>query len=162
MALGYYNSRFTVSRLFFPADAPGIRFSPPPASSSSSSRRRRRPSCPPPTIAFPFRARSQSLALSLESPRFAGEETKRERGGGAREGRQDRAIREVKPLLPKRIMRGKIKFFSTRPFGLHRPRDHALLLFSRCTLCTLFGAHVRPSPYPFRRHSARGSHAFRS
>jgi len=36
-------------------------------------------------------------------------------------------------------MRGKIKFFSTRPFELHRPRDHALLLLVLYTVYTFRG-----------------------
>lgn len=48
--------------------------------------------------------------------------------------------------MPKRIMRGKIKFFSTRPFELHRPRDHALLLLVLYTVYTFRGK--RPPSLP--------------
>lgn len=73
---------------------------------------------------------------SLESPatRCPKRESKGEgepidEGERARDAKSRRS-REVKPLLPKRIMRGKIKFFSTRPFQLHRPRDRALPLLA--------------------------------
>lgn len=42
-----------------------------------------------------------------------------------------RTVQGVKQLLPKKIMRGKIKFFSTRAFELCRPRDRAIPPFSR-------------------------------
>ena len=119
MALGYYNSRFTVSRLF-----------------SLPTRRGSVLSC----RSLPV-ARSILLSRSLESPRIR----ERERANAGGRGWQGRTIREVKPLLPKRIMRGKIKFFSTRPFELHRPRDHALLLLVLYTVYTFRGMRSPPS-----------------
>lgn len=50
--------------------------------------------------------------------------------------------------MPKRIMRGKIKFFSTRPFELHRPRDHALLLLVLYTVYTFRGKRPLPPSRP--------------
>ena len=74
-------------------------------------------------------------------------EREREKESTGGRGQQSRTSREVKPLLPKRIMRGKIKFFSTRPFELHRPRDHALLLLVLYTVYTFRGsARYPPSP----------------
>lgn len=119
---------------FFSADASGIRsLLPVPCRPPRSSHRR------------PFRRScsfllSFSLPLSLFRHRIRG----RERDGRVRKGRVSEkgrtgTIREVKPLLPKRIMRGKIKFFSTRPFELHRPRDHALLLLVLYTVYTFRG-----------------------
>jgi len=155
MALGYYNSRFTVSRLFSLPTRRGsvlsCRFSP------SLHLPLSRPSC-----AF-------ALFLALESPDTrqkeqrgkAGRERERERARMGGRGRQGRTIREVKPLLPKRIMRGKIKFFSTRPFELHRPRDHALLLLVLYTVYTFRGMFSLSCPlFLSRRHPFRASRFF--
>lgn len=109
----------------------------------------------PSVTLFGALARSlRPLSLSFSSHRIrSGErdgrvkrerERKREERARKGGGRQCRTIREVKPLLPKRIMRGKIKFFSTRPFELHRPRDHALLLLVLYTVYTFRG--MRPLP----------------
>lgn len=122
------------------------------------------PAGPPPRRSLRL---SSTLSLSPSCSRvnaYEIEETKRERRERGREregeranaggrGWQGRTIREVKPLLPKRIMRGKIKFFSTRPFELHRPRDHALLLLVLYTVYTFRGMRSLPpapssSPFP--------------
>lgn len=159
MALGYYNSRFTVSRLFSLPTRRGsvlsCRFSP------SLHLPLPRPSC-----AF-------ALFLALESPDTRQKKQRGKAGGGRRRewererartggrGWQGRTIREVKPLLPKRIMRGKIKFFSTRPFELHRPRDHALLLLVLYTVYTFRGMFSLSCPlFLSRRHPFRASRFF--
>jgi len=129
---------------FFSADASGIRFS--PAGS---------PLIP---ILFALSPLSLSLSLSpmslsrsshrIRARRDKERKRERERERASENGRtgitQSRTIREVKPLLPKRIMRGKIKFFSTRPFELHRPRDHALLLLVLYTVYTFRGMRLFP------------------
>lgn len=142
MALGYYNSRFTVSRLFsLPTRRGSVLFC-----LSPSNRTLHLPfalSCPP---LLPTRSRVTE---------YKREESRGGRGRVSTGGRgwQGRTIREVKPLLPKRIMRGKIKFFSTRPFELHRPRDHALLLLVLYIVYTFRGIRLLPpslssSPFP--------------
>lgn len=118
---------------FFSADASGIRSLLPVFSL-----------LPPPALPLSRRFFALTLFLALESPdtrqkRQRGKARERERARMRGRGWQGRTIREVKPLLPKRIMRGKIKFFSTRPFELHRPRDHALLLLVLYTVYTFRG-----------------------
>lgn len=114
---------------------------------------------------------ARSRSFSLSSHRIRGRRNKeREERGRERErertrmggrGWQGRTIREVKPLLPKRIMRGKIKFFSTRPFELHRPRDHALLLLVLYTVYTFRGMFsLSWSLFLSRRHPFRASRFF--
>lgn len=154
---------------FFSADASGIRSLLPVFSLAPL------PFSPHRPLSRPSRA--LALFLTLESPdtrqkkqrgKAGGErERERERMGGR--GWQGRTIREVKPLLPKRIMRGKIKFFSTRPFELHRPRDHALLLlvlytvytfrgmFSLSCSLSLFLSRLVTLSEPFRAFSNRSS-----
>lgn len=126
---------------------------------------------PPPHLPLSRPSCALTLFLALESPDTkqkkqrgkAGEERerKRERTRMGGRGWQGRTIREVKPLLPKRIMRGKIKFFSTRPFELHRPRDHALLLLVLYTVYTFRGMFsLSCSLFLSRRHPFEASRFF--
>lgn len=164
MALGYYNSRFTVSRLFSLPTRRG---------SVLSCRSPRAARSVPLSRCFSFSLYlSFSFSLSSHRERRDKEERRereRERASEGGRGWQSRTIRE--PLLPKRIMRGKIKFFSTRPFELHRPRDHALLLLVLYTVYTFRGMRSLPpspssSPFPsivlFVAHFRRSEPHFRS